>query len=127
VTSPASVLASIETALDGVTGLRAQLRQGKATTPGAIVLLDGITAPSALGGSADYQIRVLLLVQLGEVRDSLERVLEFINPDGTTATSVLAALLSVSAVGQVTFEGPGLVPWGGQDYAGGIFTVEAFG
>jgi hypothetical protein len=126
VTSPASVLSSIETALDGA-GLRAQTKQGKATTPGAVILLDGVTAPAVHGGGADYAIRVLLLVQVGELRNSLDRVLTLVDPDGPTTTSALAALLSVASVGQVEFEGPGLVPWDGQEYAGGIFTVEAFG
>jgi hypothetical protein len=125
-TSPAATLTAISTALDGVTGLRPQVKAGKANTPAAIVEMLGLTYPSALGGSVDYQMRVRLLVQLGEFRNSLERVWEFVDPDGTTATSALVALQSVAAVGDVRFEA-GDVEWDGQSYAGGVFEFTAYG
>jgi hypothetical protein len=127
VTSPASALSTISTALDGVTGLRPQVKAGKINTPCAIVELAGMTAPSALGSVSDYKIRVLLLVQVGDYRNSLERIWDFINPDGTAANSVTVALLTVGALGPVEFDGPGLVEWAGQQYAGGIYTADFHG
>jgi hypothetical protein len=126
VTTPAATLTAISTALDGVTGLRPQVKAGKANTPAAIVEMLGLTYPSALGGTVDYQMRVRLLVQLGDFRNSLERVWEFVDPDGSTSTSVLVALQSVDSLGPVVFEA-GDVEWDGQTYAGGVFTFEAWG
>lgn len=126
-TSPASALATIQTALDGVTGLRPQVKAGKINTPCAIVEIAGLTTPSMFGGSVDYQIRVLLLVQVGDFRNSLERIWDYINPDGSASTSVATALLSVQSLGPVTFDGPGVVEWAGVQYAGGIFTASLLG
>jgi hypothetical protein len=127
VTSPVDALAAISTALDGVTGLRPQVKGGKANPPAAVVELDGFTAPAAMGGSADYRVRVLLLVQAGDFRNSLERIWEFIDPGGTAATSVTVALQSVGSVGSVVFDGPGVIEWDGQSYGGGAFLVEVYG
>jgi hypothetical protein len=126
-TSPAAALEDVSAALDGVAGLRPQVKAGKINTPCAIVELAGLSTPSQFGGSADYKIRVILLVQVGDYRNSLERVWEFIDPDGTTSTSAVAALLTVDALGSVSFDGPGLVEWGGAQYAGGIFTADYIG
>jgi hypothetical protein len=40
--------------------------------------------------------------------------------------SAFAALLDYDPASQVVFEGPGLVEFGGQQYAGGILTITAF-
>jgi hypothetical protein len=126
VTSPASTLTAIQTALDDVTGLRPQVKGGNANTPGAIVELLGMTYPSTLGGSVDYQMRVRLIVQKGDFRNCLERIWEFVDPDGSAATSALVALQSVPQVSSLAFEA-GDVDWNGESYGGGVFTFEAWG
>lgn len=126
--SPSEVIEAITEALAQVDGLRVPTTvPGQAQPPTAIAEIAGVTAPSALGGSADYQVRVTLLVQRGDQRDSQARTLALIDPDGTESTSVLAALLSVPEVGQVEFDGPGLVTWADQQYSGGIFTLTVLG
>ena len=126
--APQDVLEAVAVTLGQVDGLRTHsYTPGSVAPPAAIVEIASITAPSHLGSSADYQIRVILLVQLGDNRSSQVRTQELIDPIGTVASSVFAALLAHGTSGPVSFEGPGLVPHGGQDYSGGIFTFEVYG
>lgn len=127
-TTPAGAVTAVATALNDVTGLRVhETTPGAVQTPAAVVELAGITAPATFGNTADYRVRVLLLVQRGDQRNSQERTLALIDPTGSAGTSAFAALLDEPTVGQVEFEGPGTVSYGGQEYAGGIFTAEVFG
>lgn len=123
---PQDIIEAVGTALDVVTGLRVQTKAGKAHVPGVVVELDRINAPVTTDGAVDYAVRVLLLVQMGEFRNSLERIWDYADPAGSTSTSVFAALLSYGPSGDVVFDGPGLVEYGGQQYGGGVFTVEVF-
>lgn len=121
---PLDVLRAVAAKLEQVTGLRCHATApGSVTTPAAVCELAGLTAPSTLSGTATYTIKVILLVQLGDQRNSQERTLELIDPAGTVATSALVALLDYSPASEVKFEGPGLLDYAGQQYHGGIFTV----
>ena len=122
----ASDLEDIATAVDQVANLRVQTKYGKANPACAVVELDRVTAPATHSGGANYLVRVLLLVQIGDFRNSLDRIYAFADPAGTVSTSVLTALLSYANAGEVSFDGPGLVEYGGQTYGGGVFTVEVF-
>lgn len=121
-----SSLTAVAAAVDTVTGLRVQTDSGKANTPAAVVELAGIRSPVATGGITLLQVRIRLLVQVGEFRNCLERIHAFVDPAGTTATSVYAALLDYAPAGDIAFEGPGLVEYGGQTYGGGVFTCEVY-
>jgi hypothetical protein len=123
----ASTIDSIRTSVDQVNGLRAPTTAGKVTPPAAVVELDGITTPSVMGGTFDGQIRVLLLVQVGDFRNVTDRILTLVEPEGTVTDSVVVALLSNDQVGQVSFEGPGLLDYGGQTYGGGVLTCSVIG
>jgi hypothetical protein len=118
-------LDAIATAVDQVTGLRVQTKQGNAHPPAAVIELDSVTAPSSLGGLADYRVRVLLLVQIGDFRQCLERINTYADPSGTVSTSAFVALLSYAGAVSVSFEA-GNVEYGGKTYGGGAFTVEVF-
>lgn len=123
----ASTLAAIETAAKQVTGLRVTHAASQVNTPQAIVEVERIIAPGSLDNNADYRIRVLLLVQLGDFRDSLDRILALVEPNGAVASSLMAALLSLgSSTGDVMFEGPGLVEYRDQVFGGGVFTFEVY-
>lgn len=127
-TTPAGAVAAVADALGDVQGLRVhETAPGSVATPAAVVELASILAPASLGSTADYRVRVLLLVQRGDQRNSQERTLALIDPTGVANTSAFAALLDEPTVGQVEFEGPGLIEYGGQQYAGGIFTAEVYG
>lgn len=121
-----SSIEAVGTAVDSVTGLRVQTKAGKATPPGAVVELAGITAPVAHGGIQLLTVKILLLVQVGDFRNVLERIYAYADPNGTTATSVFKALLEYEDAGDIEFEGPGLVEYGGQVYGGGVFTAQVF-
>jgi hypothetical protein len=123
---PKDILTAVATQLDLVTGLRPTTKAGKPQVPAAIVELDGITAPGEFGGSADYQVRVVLLVALGEFRASIDKILELADPDGTTSTSAFAALLGYGPAGPIRFD-MGDVEHSGQTYGGGIFTFPVYG
>jgi hypothetical protein len=124
---PGDLLDSLADSLGQVTGLRAHDKTpGNVHPPAAVCEIAGVTAPSAHGGTADYVVKVMLLVQLGEQRQSQDRTFDLIDPGGTVSTSAFAALLSNQSVGQVEFEGPGVVEYGGQQYVGGIFTALAY-
>lgn len=127
-TTPAAAISAVATAANQVTGLRVHgTVPGSISPPAAVVELAGITAPASLGSTADYRVRVTLLSQRGDQRNSQERTLALIDPTGTAASSVFAALLTEATVGQVEFEGPGLIEFGGQQYVGGVFTAEVYG
>lgn len=119
-----SALESLSTSLDQVSGLRPQTKTGKVNTPAAVVELDRVVAPVA-AGAEDYVVRVILAVQVGDFRNCLERIWAYADPNGTVATSAMAALLSNNSVGQVTFEA-GSVDYAGQTYGGGVFTCTVF-
>jgi hypothetical protein len=123
--SAQTVLDDLADALDQVTGLAAHSKHPEnIKTPAAICELASITAPSTLGTVAEYTVRVILAVQVGDKRNSQERTLALIDPAGTVATSALVALLSDDPVRQVLFEGPGLIGYGDQQFHGGVFTVN---
>jgi len=122
----ATDLAAIATAVDQVANLRVQTKYGKANPACAVVELDRVTAPATHSGGANYLVRVLLLVQVGDFRNCLDRIYTLVDPAGTVSTSALVALLDYDAAGEVSFDGPGLVEYGGQTYGGGVFTVEVF-
>lgn len=127
-TTPAGAVAAVADALGDVQGLRVhETAPGSVATPAAVVELVGITAPASLGNTADYRVRVVLLVQRGDQRNSQERAYALIDPTGSASSSAFAALLTESTVGQVEFEGLSLIEFGGQQYVGGIFTAEVFG
>jgi hypothetical protein len=121
-----SSLDALATAVDSVTGLRVQTDSGKANTPAAVIELAGIRSPVAMGGVTVLAVRIRLLVQVGEFRNVLERIHTYADPNGTTATSVYAALLAYAPAGDIEFDGPGLVEYGGQTYGGGVFSCEIF-
>lgn len=126
--TPTEVLGRVKTALDQVQDLRVHDHvPGSVSPPAAVVEINAITAPSMLGGGADYRVQVSLLVQRGDQRSSQDRTLLLVDPEGPVSRSVFAALLSVDEVGQVAMEGPGTIEWGGQQYAGAILTVTVFG
>ena len=123
--APQDVLEAVADTLGQVDGLRIHsYTPGSVAPPAAIVEIASITAPSTFGSFANYQIRVILLVQIGDNRSSQVRTQEFIDPTGAASSSVFAALLDHDPASSVRFEGPGLVPHGGQDYSGGIFTLD---
>lgn len=119
-------LEAVASAIDSVTGLRVQTKAGQANAPAAVVELAGIQSPSRFGGGSEVTVRILLLVQVGDFRSVLERIYAYADPAGTTSTSVYAALLGYAAAGDIEFDGPGLVPYNGKEYGGGIFTVRVF-
>lgn len=121
-----SNLEAVGSALETVTGLRVQTKAGKANVPAAVVELAGIAAPVAHGGIQSLTVRVLLLVQLGDFRNALERIYAYADPGGATATSVFKCLLEYEDAGDIEFEGPALVEYGGQVYGGGVFTAQVF-
>lgn len=125
--SPQDVLEAVATSLAQVDGLRTHSTvPGSVAPPAAIVDIASITAPTSLGLSAEYRVRVTLLVQVGDQRNSQVRTLDLIDPLGTVTKSAFAALLDHAAASQVLFEGPGLVEHGGQQFSGGIFTVTIY-
>lgn len=126
--TPDTAIQTVATALDQVSGLRAPTAMpGSATPPTVITEIAAIRAPESFDGSVAYVMRCTLLVARSDQRNSQERTWALIDPTGSVSTSAFAALLSISAAGSVVFEGPGTVEYGGQQYAGGIFTVELFG
>ena len=125
---PQDVLEAVATTLSQVAGISVHsTTPGTVAPPAAIVEIASITAPSTFGVTADYGVRVILLVQAGDNRSSQLRTQELIDPAGSVSSSVFAALLDHDPGGQVVFEGPGLVPHGGQEYSGGIFRLEVYG
>jgi hypothetical protein len=123
---PGDILSAVSSALGSVTGLNCYPKNpGKAVVPAAVCEIAEITAPTTFGTSADYTVRVRLLVQLGEFKDSDDRTNTLIDPAGATSASVFAALLGHAPDSQVKFE-KGLVEYGNQQYAGGIFTFEVY-
>jgi hypothetical protein len=124
-TTPQGVLDDVADSLDQVGGLRCHSKTpGQVTPPAAVCELDRIVSPSSFGTTATYRVRVVLMVQVGDQRNSQERTLGYIDPTGAVTDSAFAALLDYAPAQAVTFEGPGLVEYGGTQYAGGIFTVE---
>lgn len=121
-----ATLAGLETSANQVAGLRTKLNAGKVNPPAAVIELDRLIAPSTQGDTADYLVRVLVLVQVGDFRNALERIWTLIEPSGPVSSSLVTAMLSNRQVGQVTFEGPGLVEYAGTQYGGGILTCEVF-
>jgi hypothetical protein len=120
-----SVLDDLADSLDQVTGLRCHSKHpDNIATPAAICELATILAPSTLGTSAGYTIRVVLLVQVSDKRNTQERTLALIDPTGTVSTSAFAAILDHDPVSQVLFEGPGVIGYGDQQFHGGVFTVN---
>jgi hypothetical protein len=124
VSQPGDILTAVSGALDAVTGLNCYPKNpGSVVTPAAVVEIASITSPAVFGAGADYSVRVLLLVQRGEQSNSQTRTHTLIDPVGAASTSAFTALLAYAGAGQVEFDGPGLVEYGGHQYAGGIFTV----
>lgn len=112
-----SVVSRVATSIDTVAGLRVQTNTGKVNaTPAAIVELDAVQGPSAFGGSADYVIRVALLEQVGDFRNSVERIY-------ARADQVLAALEADGLIGPWRLE-LGTLEYGGQHYGGGVLAVQ---
>lgn len=114
--------------LNQVTGLRTHSTDPGSVSalPAAVCEIATITAPSAMGGSADYAVRVFLLVQKGDVRNSQERTLALIDPSGTVSTSAFAALGDYRGTGQIVVEQAGIIDYGGTSFYGAVFTVEVY-
>jgi hypothetical protein len=125
--TPLEALDGVADAVAAVTGMHTYSKTpGPIATPAALTELAGIVAPTDTGGTAVYSVKVVLLVQKGDQINSQERTLALLDPTGSTTASVFAALLDYDPVGQVSFDGPGLVEHSGQQYVGGIFTVTVF-
>lgn len=126
--TPAEAIELVTTALAQVSGLRAPTSvPGAISPPMALTEIATIRSPDTFDRAVTYGLRVALLVQRGDQRNSQERTLELADPTGSVSSSVFAALLSMDNGGTVVFEGPGLVEHGGASYVGGVFTVEVFG
>lgn len=124
---PGDIRQTAASALDQVTGLRAHAAPpGSINPPAALVQHSRITTGVTFGASTDYQLRIVLLCQLGEYRNSQERVETLIDPAGTVTTSAVVALLSDDTFGQVTIDDFGDLDYGGTTYAGAILTVDAY-
>ena len=124
---PSDIREAAATALDQVTGLRAHAAPpGNVAPPAALVQHQRIFANVTLGAGANYNLRVVLLVQLGEFRASQDKVETLIDPAGTVTTSAVVALLSDSRFGDIVIEDFGDIEYGGKVYAGAILIVEAF-
>ena len=124
---PGDIRQAAATALEQVSGLRAYAKPpGAVVPPAALVQHTRIVGPVTLSSAVDYQLRVVVLVQLGEFRNSQDRVEDLIDPTGTVSTSAVAALLSSSTFGQVVIEDFGDIEYGGAVYAGAILNVDAF-
>lgn len=122
---PQDVLNAVKAALDQVTGLRCHATHpGQVNTPAAVCEISRVLAPGTLGTAAEYTVRVALLVQVGDQRNSQERTLALIDPTGDVTESAHAALQDYPHTKQVLFEGPGLVQYGDQPFHGGVFTLE---
>lgn len=98
-----------------------------ANTPSAITEIANIVAPATYDGSVTYTMRVTLLIQRGDQRNSQERAWQHIDPTAEPSESAFAALLSMDNGGPVSFEGPGTVEFNGQQYVGGFFSLELYG
>jgi hypothetical protein len=113
----ASVVARVATTLDTVSGLHAQTNLGKLNrTPGAVVECDSAQGPSSFDGARDYVIRVGLCVQVGDYRDSIDRIYAL-------AESCVDALEADGLLGPWRFE-VGTLDFGGQHYGGGVLAVQ---
>jgi hypothetical protein len=127
VSAPQEALEAVADAIGQVGDLNVySYTPGAVRTPAAVCEIAAIDAPTALGGSVDYTIRVLLLVQRGDQQFSQEHSLDLADPTGDASTSVFAALLTLDAAGPVRYE-PGTVEHGGTQYAGGLFTFDLYG
>lgn len=125
---PGDIRQTAATALDQVIGLRTHATPpGSITPPAALVQHGEIAVGVAFGTAADYKLQILLLVQLGEFRNSQERVEDLIDPTGPVTTSAVAALLSDSTFGQITVTNIGDYEYGGKSYAAAALSVEAIG
>ncbi len=125
---PGDIREAAATALGTVAGLRAYAKPpGNVAPPVALVQHNRITTGVVLGGGADYQLRVVLLVQLGEFRNAQERVEDLIDPAGTAVSSAVVALLADTRFGQVIIDDFGELDYGGTTYAGAILNVDAIG
>lgn len=123
---PGDIRQAAADALAQVTGLRAHAKPpGSVAPPAALVQHQRIFANVVLGSGANYSLRIVLLVQLGEYRASQEKVETLIDPSGTVYTSAVVALLSDSRFGDITIEDFGDIDYGGQVYAGAILLVDA--
>lgn len=112
-----SVVARVANTLDSVSGLRVQTNTGKVNaTPAAIVELDAVQGPSAFDGSADYVVRIALLEQVGDFRNSVERIY-------ARADQVIDALEADGLLGTWRLE-LGTLEYGGQHYGGGVLAVQ---
>lgn len=124
---PGDIRQTAATALDQVTGLRVHAKPpGSISPPAALVQHGRITTGITLGAGTDYQLRIVLLAQLGEYRNVQERVETLIDPAGPVTTSAVAALLSDDTFGQIEVEDFGDLDYGGTTYAGAILNVVAF-
>lgn len=124
---PQDLLTDVASALDSVSGLRTHSTvPGTVKTPAAVCEIAQIRAPAQFGTVGEYTVRVTLMVQAGDQRNAQERLYTLIDPAGTTSASAFAALLSYTPANQVVFEGPGTIEFGGDQFAGGIFTVTVF-
>jgi hypothetical protein len=113
----ASTVAAVATAVDTVSGLRVQTNLGKVNaTPAAVVECDSAQGPSSFDGARDYVIRVALCVQVGEYRDSVDRIYAL-------AESVVDAIEAAGLLGPWRFE-MGTLDFGGQHYGGGVLAVQ---
>jgi hypothetical protein len=115
----AAAVSTVAAALEEVSGLRVQTSAGKVNPPAALVEPDSFQTPAAFEGGSDHFIRASLLVQVGEYRDSRDRVIAL-------ADEAIAALLAAGGVG--SFRGDfGTLEYGGQHYAGCVLAIQVTG
>lgn len=126
---PTDVREAAGTALQQVAGLRVHTTNpGTVATPAAIIELVRVGPfPGTLGNACDYGLKITLLVQLGDFRSQQLKIEELLDPVGTVSSSVIAALQSNTAFGQVTVEEPIGQPYeyAGDVYGGAVLLVEA--
>ena len=123
---PGDIRQAAADALSQVDRLRTKGTSSGAISPPAAVIQHGrIVTDITLGGSVDYVLRVILLVQLGSIRTGQQAVETLIDPSGTVYTSAITALQSDARFGAIVCDDIGDIDYGGTTYAGAILSVEA--